>query len=184
MIRKAILVIGAILGIFVYFSWDSVWYQSAMFPDEFWPKELDKIKYQIAYTSRLIYEGRDSRTNDQNLMEETYVECIDLLREKEKITTEQASNYLNSNNKPRDWERLNLEPKINEYVFDSTNKIKMQIIDHENWLVSVNKAWKKGGWTDVQYNKKKTQFCELVFEREEEIFRFSSATYYLAKQPR
>ena len=119
----------------LYFSWDSNWFQAFAFPEKHWSKEMDKTIFQIAYTDNLILEDRDSRTNNQELISSTYQDCIGMLIRTEAYIKDNYSNNLNKKN--RNWYILNKEPRVNEYVSDSIDKIKRRIIGHEEWFVRI-----------------------------------------------
>ena len=180
--QKVLAFLVILIPTILYFSWDTDWFQSNVFPEEYWSKEIDKKRYQIAYTIYLVEHERDSRTNNQSLMKSTYTDCIYKLFDEEKHIESNYSKYLNGED--RTWVDINLEPRINEYVSDSIDKIQRKIIGHEEWFFQTHKKWLVGKWTDRQYREKKSQFCEGVFEREEELFKFASAAHSILRTNR
>lgn len=70
--------VAAIISIagFLYFAWDSDWFQKQFFANRFWPRQLDLVGYQIAHTELLMSYQRDTRTNDQNRIVDAYRRCL------------------------------------------------------------------------------------------------------------
>lgn len=174
----------AILAVFLVFAWHMDWFQRHFQASRFWSTQLDLVEYQIAHTEMLLSYSRDSRTNDQNRVVVTYLRCLSDLKSKREAVRVEASPYLSNENQPRDWRQLNLEPRANEYMLDEIEKTRRQIIGHEEWLAETLKSWDRGTWTNAQIDKKVSQFCEMVLERQARLHELAAANYFLAERTR